>query len=99
MTVIERAVVSRKTPGDGKLEVSPQLAIALGGDGTIVQVRIAEREAPGTVEIMSCTCAKAGTSGRHEHHFVQCDAFRDMAVGAELQLTAQGAAIDVVLGA
>jgi len=93
MIVIERAVVGRKTPGDGKLEVSAQLALALGGDGTALQVHIAERKTQGTVTVMPCTCEKAGKSGKHEHHFVQCDDFRTLPVGSGLRL--QGATAEL----
>ena len=86
MIIIERAVVGRKTPADGKLEVSAQLALALGGDGSVLQVHIAERKTEGTVVVMPCTCAKTGISGKHEHHFVQCDDFRTLPVGSGLRL-------------
>jgi hypothetical protein len=95
MSTVEHTVVGRKTPGDGKLEVSPALADALGGEGAPIQVRLATTEIRGTVEIMECTCAKAGASGKHEHHFVQCDAFRDLPVGAELVLSAEPSKLEV----
>ncbi len=95
MSAVERAVVGRKTPGDGKLEVSAALAHALGGDGAPIQVRLASAAQSGTVEIMECTCAKAGASGKHEHHFVRCDAFRSLPVGAVLVLRADAANLEV----
>lgn len=98
MSLVERAVVGRKTPGDGKLEVSPGLAHALGGDGASVHVRLTSDAHSGRVEVMQCTCAKAGASGTHEHHFVQCDAFRQLPVGRELSLIADEGSVDVVLG-
>jgi hypothetical protein len=87
--MIESAIVGRKTPGDGKLEVSPALATMLGGGAWPVTVHIAGRAVPGSVQIMECTCAKAGMSGKHAHHFVQCDAFRDLPPGTALELTAE----------
>ena len=98
MSTEERAVVGRKTPGDGKLEVSAALARALGGDGAPIQVQLASDALAGSVEIMECTCAKAGASGRHEHHFVQCDAFRSLPVGAELVLRADAERLEVAEG-
>lgn len=88
MSTVERAIVGRKTPGDGKLEVSRALSDVLGGDGASIQVRLTSSEQDGTVEIMQCTCAKAGATGKHEHHFVQCDAFRALTIGTELVLRA-----------
>ena len=95
MSTVERAVVGRKTPGDGKLEVSADLARQLGGDRAPVQVRLTSDEQDGTVEIMQCTCAKAGASGKHEHHFVQCDAFRALTIGTELVLRADDGSLEV----
>lgn len=95
MSAVERTVVGRKTPGDGKLEISGTLAGALGGVGVVLVVHMDGRDATGSVSVLACTCAKAGASGQHEHHFVQCDAFRELEVGTELQLSAEGARLDV----
>jgi hypothetical protein len=84
----QTVVVGRKTPGDGKIEVSPELAATLGGDGSAVDVRLQGRGLTGAVSVMECTCAKASTSGKHEHHFVQCDAFRALPIGTELSAQA-----------
>jgi hypothetical protein len=97
MSTVERAVVGRKTPGDGKLEVSQALADALGGDGASIQVRLANGDLGGRVEVMECACAKAGASGKHEHHFVQCDAFRSLAIGTELVLRAADSSLEIAL--
>ncbi len=97
MSAIERAVVGRKTPADGKLEITAALAHELGGDGAEIEVRVASAEVRGVVEAMPCTCAKAGASGKHEHHFVQCDVFRELGVGTQLQLTARRARLEVAL--
>lgn len=96
MSAVERTVVGRKTPGDGKLEISQEFASALGGDGTALTFRVDGRDAPGSVSVLACTCEKAGASGKHEHYFVQCDAFRELPVGTELLLEAEGA--NVVVG-
>jgi len=95
MSTVERTVVGRKTPGDGKLEVSHALSDALGGDGAFIQVRLATDDLGGRVEVMECTCAKAGASGKHEHHFVQCDAFRALTIGTELVLRAGDGTLEV----
>ena len=95
MSTVEHAVVGRKTPGDGKLEVSAALAHALGGHHASIDVRMTSNHQSGAVEIMECTCAKAGASGKHEHHFVQCDGFRALPVGTELILRADAATLEV----
>lgn len=95
MSTVERTVVGRKTPRDGKLEVSPALAHTLGGDRAPIHVRLASSDLAGSVEVMECTCAKAGASGKHEHHFVQCDAFRALTIGTDLVLRADGSILEV----
>ncbi|MGH7712273.1 MAG: hypothetical protein ACREOG_13365, partial [Gemmatimonadaceae bacterium] len=80
------------------LEISAALAAALGGRGAQIQVRVASGEMRGMVTVMECTCAKASTSGKHEHHFVQCEAFRDLAIGSDLALSADVARLEVALG-
>lgn len=99
MSMRERAVVGRKTPDDGKLEISSELAEVLGGDGALVLVQFAGGEQRGHVTVMECTCAKAATSGVHLHHFLQCDAFREVAAGTALSLSADRASVQVELGA
>ena len=98
MSAVERTVVGRKTPGDGKLEVSQEFAKALGGDGTALVFRVDGRDARGSVSVLACTCEKAGASGKHEHHFVQCDAFRQLQVGTELRLQPEGGRVEVGRG-
>lgn len=98
MNTVERAVVGRKTPGDGKLEVSAELAQALGGDGAVIKVQGPGSEEHGNVEFFECTCTKAATTGQHVHHFVQCDAFRELPVGASLKLEASQGCLQITLG-
>lgn len=95
MSSVERTVVGRKTPGDGKLEISQAFAKALGDDGTALVFRLDGRDARGSVSVLACSCEKAGASGKHEHHFVQCDAFRELPVGTKLRLHAAGDRVEV----
>ncbi|MGQ0538714.1 MAG: hypothetical protein ACT4R6_07185, partial [Gemmatimonadaceae bacterium] len=86
MTAAERVVVGRKTPGDGKLEISREFADLLGGDGAAHPMHVDDETSLGTVSVMSCTCAKASQTGTHEHYFLQCDLFRALPVGRALVL-------------
>ena len=95
MSAVEHAVVGRKTPGDGKLEISQAFASALGGDQAALVFRVDDLDAPGSVNVLACTCEKAGASGKHEHYFVQCDAFRELPVGTPLRLAADGTKVAV----
>ena len=77
----ERRTVSRKTPLDGRLEISEAAArvarampaeFALEVDGAAARARLTS---------VRCGCAKAWTAGAHEHHFLESDALR--ALGPE----------------
>lgn len=69
--LLERRAVSRKTPRDGRLEITPESfarLAALGRDdfaissgGVVGRARL---------HSMPCGCAKGATSG-HVHHFVE----------------------------
>lgn len=78
MLVLETARVSRKTPGDGKLELHPESARRLREAGASLTVTIGEAAAPGLVVTMPCTCAKAGRSGTHEHQFLEAEPLRSL---------------------
>lgn len=76
---------SRKTPGDGRLEISAAAAERIAPLGREFAMVVAGRPARGSVISMECTCAK-GAGARHVHHFVQSDAFRELAVGSTVHL-------------
>ena len=68
--LLERRTVSRKTPLDGKLEISPATAgrlAALGADFALASGGATGR---GRLQSMTCSCAKGSGSG-HVHHFVE----------------------------
>jgi len=89
--ISESLVVGRKTPLDGKLEISPALAAAIGGPGSEHRISIqgGGRDVVATLTEMECACARATTSGRHKHVFLQCDAFRQLSPGTALHLEAE----------
>ena len=68
--LLERRTVSRKTPRDGRLEITAESAAqlaALGGELTVASGGATGR---GRLEAMPCGCAK-GAGGGHVHHFVE----------------------------
>ncbi len=72
--LLEVRAASRKTPRDGRFEISEATArrlLALG-ESLPIALPIALDDATGTarVEHMPCTCDKAGSTGRHEHLFL-----------------------------
>lgn len=66
--LLERRTVSRKTPGDGRLEISHAAAERVRAVGGELEIEYDGERSSGRIEEMECACAKA--NGRHEHHFV-----------------------------
>jgi hypothetical protein len=69
--LVDERTVSRKTPLDGRLEISVEAAervAVLGDDFALVSVG---RHGRGQLRSLACTCAKAGGDGPHIHHFVE----------------------------
>ena len=91
--LLERRTVSRKTPGDGKLEVSPLTADVVASLGDRLTVELSGTDAPGTIIDMTCTCAKG--SGQHHHLFLHSDLLRALQPGTEVDLRLDRAAARV----
>lgn len=84
--LLEVREVSRKTPGDGRLEISEGSARRLAMHGTQLPVAVDEVHGDGTLVAMSCTCQKAGASSGHTHHFVESPLFRQLPAGETVVL-------------
>lgn len=82
--LLQQAVVSRKTPLDGRLEILAAVADRLSDAGPLT-VLVGGLEEEGRVEEMACTCAKAG--GSHTHHFISSPALMTLIPGANVSLT------------
>ena len=76
--LLEIRIVSRKTPADGKLEITSQTARRLQLFGERVRVRVGVESGEGALTAMTCTCAK-GEGADHEHHFLSSELFRTLA--------------------
>jgi len=83
--IIEEREVSRKTPHDGKLEISAEAAARLAPLGADFSLVAGGRESRGRVERMACSCAKGAGSG-HEHHFVASPALTALAPGSRVRV-------------
>jgi hypothetical protein len=83
MTLLDEVIVSRKTPLDGKLEVSSTAAEQLRRLAGILTVRVGQNTDSVLLESMECTCAKAA-SGRHVHHFIVSPVLRALSSGASV---------------
>ena len=88
--LIEQRIVSRKTPLDGKLEISFDSATRLGSLGQSFPIRAAGELGVARVEAMTCTCEK-GHGGQHQHHFVESAVLRALVPGSEVSVEIDGA--------
>jgi hypothetical protein len=82
--LLERRTVSRKTPGDGRLEISHAAAEELRARAPSLEVELHGARAPGHVETMACSCAKAGSP--HEHHFLASELLKSLHAASDVEL-------------
>lgn len=83
---LERRTVGRKTPLDGRLEVSPDTSARVRALGEEFPVIASGREGRARVETLECTCGKSGSAGSHLHHFVAAPLFRELVPGETVRL-------------
>jgi hypothetical protein len=90
LTLLERRTVSRKTPGDGRLEITRRAAARLENLGQDFALDVGGERASATLGTMTCTCR--GTERPHEHYFLESPALKRLTPGSEvdLQLDAAG---------
>ena len=81
----ERRTVSRKTPGDGRLEITKQAAEFLEHLGRAFDLDVDGSRAPGHLGTMDCMCRGADTP--HVHYFIQAAPFTGRTPGTDVQLT------------
>ena len=84
--LIDERPVSRKTPLDGKLEISPEAAARLGALGEEFALASAGRAGRGRLEAMTCTCAKAASAGSHLHHFIESPLLKALVPGSSVRV-------------
>jgi hypothetical protein len=68
--------VSRKTPADGKLEISARLAASMTDFAEGMTLVLDGRRGRGRLISMTCTCTSA--EGEHVHHFLESDLLRTL---------------------
>lgn len=76
--------MSRKTPADGKLEITKVVAAELESLGPRFTVVVGDRRGDGRLETMPCTCR--GGDKPHVHYFVESDLFRSLSAGSTVDL-------------
>jgi len=81
---IEHRTVSRKTPADGKLEITKAAAGRLEPLGAQFPLLVDGKPGDGALGTMPCTCR--GHDKPHVHYFVESDRLRSLAAGSEVDL-------------
>jgi hypothetical protein len=75
--LIVQTIVSRKTPGDGRLEIPESLAARLQSLEMPLTIEAGDDEHGVTLEEMACTCSKA-SGGQHSHHFLVSEVLKGL---------------------
>ena len=76
--LIVRTVVSRKTPGDGRLEIPESLADRLLSLDMPLTIAVGDEAYDLAVEEMPCTCSKVAGVGQHSHHFLVSEVLKGL---------------------
>ena len=74
--LLEIRTASRKTPRDGRFEITSGTADRLSALGASISIVLDDVAGTAVVERLACTCDKAGQSGGHEHQFLVSDLLR-----------------------
>jgi hypothetical protein len=82
--LLERRTVSRKTPLDGRLEITKRAAQRFDDLDGAFDVDLAGQRTRGTIGTMDCTCR--GVDNPHVHYFIESPAFKQLAAGDEVDL-------------
>ena len=95
MRFIEHRTISRKTPGDGKVEITKVAAGRLETLGDAFAVRVASADGRAKLGEMPCTCR--GKDAPHVHYFVESELFRSLVPGSTVELLVDDAAHRLVV--
>jgi hypothetical protein len=92
---LERRTVSRKTPGDGRLEITKAAASRVERLGNAFAIGLGGESIPGTLGTFSCTCR--GADNPHVHYFLESERLKALEPGSVLELQLDEAAKRVIL--
>lgn len=81
---LERRTVSRKTPGDGRLEITKRVAQRLESLGPTLIIDAGGDNVRGTIGTFACTCR--GESNPHLHYFLEAERLKQLAPGDQVDL-------------
>ena len=91
--LLETRTVSRKTPGDGRLEIAPTTADRLRPLGASLPLRVGDASGQARLSVMPCTCSRAGSA--HEHHFVESPLLRALTPERSVEVELEGGTLAV----
>jgi hypothetical protein len=91
----ERRTVSRKTPGDGRLEITKKAAQRVEQFGATFVIDVGGESVAGALGDFACTCR--GEANPHVHYFLQAERLKRLEPGSDLELELDEAASRVVL--
>lgn len=81
---LERRTVSRKTPGDGRLEITKSVAQRLETLGPTLVIDADGDRVRGTIGTFACTCR--GESNPHVHYFLEAERLKRLSPGNEIDI-------------
>ena len=82
--LLERRTVSRKTPLDGRLEITKRAAQRFDDLDGAFDVELDGDRVRGTIGTMECTCR--GVDNPHVHYFIESPVLKQLAAGEEIDL-------------
>ena len=87
---LERRTVSRKTPGNGRLEITKHAAQQIEALRPPIRIDLNGAVVPASLGTMACTCR--GAENPHVHYFLESEHFRQLqpGIGLDLTLDAEG---------
>ena len=83
--LLDEPLVSRKTPQDGKLEISPSAAAAIAAMGEEFAVTSGGREGDGRLGSLACNCGKRAGDA-HVHHFLESGLLKQLPPGIRVRV-------------
>jgi hypothetical protein len=95
--ILEVRQVGRKTPSDGRLDLSPSTFRRLEIIGAALRGRVGDVTAAATLERRECSRCATHTEGAGEHLFLSSEAFKALVAGEHcvVALTEDGVTIEV----
>lgn len=84
LMLLERRTVSRKTAGDGRLEITKPTALRLEAVKAALTIDLEGLRIPARMDTMACTCR--GAEKPHVHYFLEAEGLKALEGGREVEL-------------